>query len=321
MKVLVLNENKEGHIYSHWTNFNGLIGILQDKTLKGNTEFRHHLFGKTTVSTTREGNGKSSKASTSNILNSMEIQLPIWVKISLDIEKISHNYKTVPFEFHIGSRSKGESQHEEAIVIGDGNLICKAKIYSEDDVHVGNVVFDNNLEFIEYVEDTKGKVIDYKDDGYELEDGCIYDFEPDNDFEDNKIFQIYVYRDGEGIGNIDSSEFEVSGTPKKNKEGIKNILEYIKSIEFPDVFVKMINNKNLDYKTTDNKSLRNTLNEFLSTGKVEGLHGSNFSRQVKHSYTTIESFYKFVLSEIKKKKGKDTIEIKTYKTPSKWFKK
>lgn len=319
MRVLVLNENKEGHVYSHWTNFNGLIGILQDKTLKGNTEFRHHLFGKTTISTTREGNGKSSKVP--SYIREMDIQLPVWVKISLDIEKISHNYKTVPFEFHLGSRSNNDSQHEEAIVIGDGNLIIKAEIFSEDGVHVGNVVFDKDLEFIDYVEDTKGKKIDYKNDGYELEDGCFYDFEPDNDFEDNKIFQIYVYRNGEGIGNIDSSEFKLSGTPKKNKEGVKNILEYIKSIEFPDIVVKMINNKNLDYKTTDSKSLRDTLNHFLSNGKVEGLHGDNFSRQIKHSFNTIEKFYNFVLSEIKKKKSNDSIIINSYKTPTEWFKK
>ena len=306
MKVIVLKESgRFGHIYSHWTNINGIIGILKKNTLLGNVEFRKPLENKITVSLSRVGNGKTNQIP----YFVKETKEPTWIRLYLDAEKINDRYKIVPFEFYQNSRKDQESQHEEAVIVGKGSITVVANIMN------GQVVFNDDFNAIEKVLDSTGKEVKFNKEiqGYEI-DGEINSFDIDYDTEGH-VHTLNIYdEEGNWLDGIEYQDFEIKNTNKSFK-GIKNITNYIKSVEVPDVLMMLLEDEIKDYIYMNGNPLNldNYIKKVLHDGATGGLHGDEFQRTVKHKITNFKEFYDFLVREL----GKD--KIKEYKIPSSWY--
>jgi len=307
VKVLINESSRHGQLFCHWTNLNGIVGILKDNTLYGNTEFRHFLKNKVTVSLSRIGTGKVS------VLPEFikEDKLPIWIRIVLDADKLNTRYSIVPYEFHALARKNNDSPAEEAVILGNGKVVITADIVG------GIVYFNNDFNGIEKVVNSEGQVVDCNSDGiYELDDLNFIKLDLDYD-DEGHIYSLTIYDENdEWLDSIEATEFNVLNSSDNNALGIKKIKDYIVRIEIPDILMELLedNRKSIFFKADKHKfELDNYIRNFLREGSVEGLHGSEFKRTVKHSIIDFKQLYSFLLKELGQTK------IKTYTIPKTWY--
>ena len=309
MKVLVLNENKEGHFYSHWTNINGLIGILQDNKLYGSKELKNHLRDKIIVSTSREQGVPAWVKELKNI---------DFVRIVLDIEKLNYKYKIKSFEYSNDkneketARSKQKSEFEDSIVLGD------AKYYADfHDIPI-RLYFNGANKNIESIEDkdngykrlkfnNKDKTFEFNDSSYKIEFVSM---------ESGRTGAIRIYNTENKKDSETASFFDIKDNEMANSDkAISNIKDAIVSVEIADILFKPEMKEARVYNTDieENQAVTQYIKYILSTGLTDGLNSSSSQHTVTHSYKTLSSFLKFIKSELKSSK------IKTYKTPKQWF--
>lgn len=309
MKVLILNENKEGHYYSHWTNMNGLIGILLDNKLYGSKEIKNHLRDKIIVSTTREQGVPNWIKELKNVES---------VRIILDMEKLNYHYKIKSFEYSnsktdkVTARSQQTSEFEDSVVLGD------AKYYTDFyDIPV-RIYFNGSNKNIESIEDKsngyKNLKFNNKNKTFNFNDS-IYKIEFVN-MESGRTGAIKIYN----IKNENDSElanfYDIKDNESANSEkAISNIKDAIVSVELADILFKPEMKKAtiINPDTEKPQTINRYISYVLNSGETDGLNSAGSQHTVSHSYTTFSSFLKFVKSELKSSK------IKTYKTPKTWF--
>ena len=118
MRVLInenhyLDESMRGHFYYHFTTPAGALAIFDSNKFVARTENSGFLNGKKTVSFTRY-------AEPDYIYN------PAYVRLMIDMEKLSHHYEIIPFNwFKWNARAENKAE-AEVVVVGD---IKNAKEY------------------------------------------------------------------------------------------------------------------------------------------------------------------------------------------------
>lgn len=318
MKVMILKENLEGHYYSHWTNVNGLIGILKSNKLLGSPESKNHMKNKMIVSTSREGNGKINY-----VPNWVKTDKSVeYVRIVLDMEKVSHNNKTDSFEYANNkynpktARSSQESEFETSVVLGD---VIKEIDLGESDLDLMNVKLIVNLKT-----GTFAKVIG-SDEIKISSNGKTFNYDG-TDYKLLVSFNIIKISDIDKKNVVYAEDIRDLAVHEPEKYAIQNIKKKIVRIDIADI---LLNKTALDNfliidkydKTVTDKTIREYLEYELMVGTTDGLNMSDQHR-VSHSYHTVESFINFIKSEIEKESSKgNEIIFGTYKTPKEWYKK
>ena len=323
MKVISLKENLEGHFYSHWTNVNGLIGILKSNKLLGSPEFANHMKNKMIVSTSREGNGKINYVP-NWVKNDKRFE---YVRIVLDMEKVSYNNKTDSFEYANSrnnpktARSEQESEFETSIILGD---VVKEINLEDSDLDLDGIKLIVNFKTKKFL-----KAIDSNNKPYNKikisKDGETFNYDG-NDYKlvtSLNIVRISNTKKKTVIFADDIRDLEVH---KPEQYAIKNVKSKIVRIDIADVLLdkRALDNyytiDKFDNETVTDFTIRDYLEYELKIGTTEGLN--MVDRRVNHSYHTVESFIRFIKSEIEKASDKDhKIELGTYKTPKEWYSK
>lgn len=225
MRVKVLKESgRANHTYYHFTNVNGLIGILKDNIMTSHKQTRHILKGKNSVSFTRDKNFGS---------RSSDISL---CRITVDGEKLAQKYKITPYEWgndpdiNFTARENQESESEEAI-IGDVENIkdyiiaidIVDKVYNNDDS-----VIAKDREIKDYL--TPRQYVEYK-----LKDGKIVGLDVVSKKLKHGIYSYskfvkFVESNGFKLGKFKISEDAYTSNPFKKRYNIdennSNIKDY-----------------------------------------------------------------------------------------------
>ena len=225
MKVRVLKESgRANHIYYHFTNVNGVIGILKDNVMKSHKQTHHILKGKNTVSFTRDKDFGSK---------SSEISL---CRITVDGEKLAQRYKFTPYEWgndrdiDFTARENQESESEEA-VIGDIENI-KDYILAIDIV---DRVYNNDDSVIAKDRKIKDYLTPREYFEYKLKDGRVmgldYIGKPiKHNITSYSKFVNFIKSNGFTLGKFKSSEDAYTTNPFKKKYHIdkdnSNIRDY-----------------------------------------------------------------------------------------------
>lgn len=306
MKIELLNESREGHFYSHWTNLNGLIGILQSNELIGSNDGEHHLKNSTNVSLSRLGNG-------SGIPDFIKKDGTVAsVKIVLDIGKLEKKYKISPIEFFNDPRDKdvstqralGDSEYEEAVVVG--NTKKTTEIINSSGEFLGTVVIDFKTNKISKVLDSEGnKILPDRNNNYEL-NGDLYQIKM-NKTSKGRFYGITLSNNSNDI-SIDEDEFE-----DYEKGSIKDIKKYITRVELADILFDSKKEYLVKSANGDYLSIEEYINQVLLDGSTSGLNSESHQHIVRHSYSTLDKFLKFIEKELGKSK------IRTYEAPKSFY--
>ena len=310
MKVLVLNESYANQELRHWTNFNGLIGILQDDTLKGNPENKGILAGRTTVSFSRiKGVPKF-------------VRYPGWVSIVFDAGKLEHNYSLTPFEYwnttdsDSTERAEGKSEFEIALVLSDTIQTVKLKV---DDKIIGYATLNIKDSSVLDVTTKKGDKVSKDENGFYILNKKKYKIHLEKTKDlfvpENSIILDLTLTDSEGNEYIiPNSEFV-----SKEIRNIENVSKYIKRVEFPDFIVengKLIDRKDILVDVVNNvgvgmATVSEYYGEILKDGHTDGFNKTR-QRKINHK---LKSYSKFIKEMNSTLSGK----ISSYKTPSDWL--
>ena len=306
MKIQIINESREGHFYSHWTNMNGLIGILKSNELYGSNDGTHHLNNLTNVSLSRLGNG-------SGIPDFVKKDGTVAsVKIVLDIGKLEKKYRISPIEFFNDPKEKdfptqralGDSEYEEAVVVG--NTQQSANIIDSSGKYLGKVIIDLRNGKISKVLDSEGnKVSSSKSGEYKLLDK-LYSIEVKKT-SSGKIYGLNISSSKSENIFIGEDEFE-----EHEKGSIKDIKNYIVRIELADILFKedkryLVKSKN-GYLPKEEY-----ISQLLKDGSTSGLNSGEFQHVVNHNYSTLDKFLKFIEKELGKSK------IRTFESPKSFY--
>ena len=306
MKILIMNESREGHYYSHWTNLNGLVGILQSNSLFGSNDGTHHLKNVTNVSLSRLGNG-------TGVPDFIKKDGTVAsVRIVLDIGKLEKKYKISPIEYFndpkdrdtLTQRATGDSEYEEAVVVGNTQKL--ANITDSSGKFLGSVVIDFKKNKIAKVLDSEGnKISKNEEDKYEL-GGNLYSIKIQTT-KSGRIYGIELTGNSSSI-SIDEDEFE-----DYNKGSIKNIKDFIIRIELADILFD--NKKEYLVRSKDNEFIDRDeyLSRILREGHTSGLNSDEYQSTVNHGYTTFGKFLSFIEREL----GRNS--IKKFETPKSFY--
>lgn len=306
MKIEVINESREGHLYSHWTNLNGLIGILQSNKLFGSNDGMHHLKNLSNVSLSRLGNG-------SGIPNFIKKDGTIAsVRIVLDMGKIEKRYKISPIEYFNNPKDRSaptqrmtdDSEYEEAVIVG--NTQKAVDIADSSGEYLGKLVIDfKKMKIVKLLDSEGNKIRLSKDNKCELQ-GRIVSIKF-NYSSSGRFYGITI--SGKGIDiTLGEDEFE-----DYNKGSIKDIKKYIVRIELADIIFD--NKKNYLVKSRNGSYLEKEdyIEDILRDGSTSGLNSDEYQQVVNHNYSTLDKFLKFLEKEIGKSK------IKTYESPKSFY--
>lgn len=299
MKILVLESGRANHEYYHYTDVNGLIGILKSNEMIGSKESEGILKDKFTVSFSRLGKGVQvdPKMATS----------PAIVKIVVDGEKLADRYKITPYDWYEGkTRKKGKSENEEAVVLSgrtnrnisvpiiEGNKVfCKVNFINNSDnsFEVKEIITNNgkakNISKNIWVFPDESKyILQYKLKKFSLNIVLIQESSSKN----KKILRGYIDTDS------------IIKNPV-----ISNIRKYIKEVQFSD---KLRDNDDWIYFAwTPIEYLERELLQKSS----KGFSGEDSGYRVSHNIRTYQELKNFLDS-----KG---IPISYYKSPKRGFKK
>lgn len=306
MKIQIINESREGHFYSHWTNLNGLIGILQSNELIGSNDGEHHLRNTTNISLSRLGNG-------SGIPNFIKKDGTIAsVRIVLDIGKLEKRYKISPIEFFNDprdrdaptQRSTDDSEYEEAVVVG--NTQKSVDITNSSGEFLGTVVIDFKTNKISKVLNSEGnKALPDKENKYEL-NGDLYKIKI-NKTSKGRFYGITLSNNSSDI-SIDEDEFK-----DYEKGSIKDIKKYITRVELADILFDSKKEYLVKSENGEYLSIEDCINQVLKDGNTSGLNNGNHQHTVRHNYLTLDKFLNFIEKELGKSK------IRTYETPKSFY--
>lgn len=302
MKILVLNESgRANHEYYHYTDVNGLIGILQSDKMIGSLESEGILKGKFTVSFSRLGKGIQ--------VDSKMVTSPAIVKIVVDGERLADRYKIIPYDWYGGTtRKSGKSENEEAVVLtSKSNKKILLSITDNKNKLFCKVIFMKNSE-----------------DSFELKE-IITEIGKAKRlnkniwiFPDESKYRVQ-YKIKKSILNVVLIEEESSSKDKKILRGyadidsliknpaISNIRKYIKEVQFSD---KLKDNDNWIYFAW---SPIEYLERELIQKSSKGFNGENSGFKVSHNIKTYQELKNFLDS-----KG---ISFSYYKSPKRGFKK
>lgn len=291
MIVKVLKESgRANHIYYHYTNPNGLIGILKDNAIKAVKETKHILKGKMTVSLSRIGNGNELP---------FFVKEPSRIKIVLDGEKIAQRYKLVPYEYlndsdsTILARANKTSEAEEAVVLG--SPLLRAEIYFVDKL-VGIAIVD--------IRDKIIKVLDPLNEKKKLV------FKNGRLFLNNDSYKLSLIKENDlviGIQAVSGSKRYKSFKVEMQPVYLKDVSNYIKRIEIAD---KVYNDDDSVYVVKGNEQYT-PIEYFLSELNKKFTKGENIGHKRDKIEHNIDSFEKF--------KSSIKFPISTYKSPSSWY--
>lgn len=298
MRILVLNESgRANHEYYHYTDVNGLIGILQSNEMIGSLESEGILKNKFTVSFSRLGKGTQ--------VDSKMVTSPAIVKIVVDGEKLADRYKLTPFDWYEGSsRKRGESENEEAVVLSnksnkkvfvpikDGNkLYCKITFMKNS---------DNSFE-IKDISTDKGNAKKLSKNIWEFPDESKYNLQ--YKLKNSLLIVVLIQESSNKNKKILKGQIDI-GSSIKNPV-ISNIRKYIKEVQFSD---KLRDNDEWIYFVwTPIDYLERELTQEYSKGLNDGGY------KVSHNIRTYQELLKFLNS-----KG---ISFSYYKSPKRGFKK
>lgn len=326
MLVRVLHESYQGWDLGHWTNLNGLIGILKDNELKGNSENRLFLAGKTTVSFSRV-KGKPTW-----------VNYPGWVKIVIDAGKLEEHYQMTPFEYWTNpeeakdkeefksERAKGKSEFEIAVVLADTIQTAFLR-FPKMKKPVGSVKINMFKQKFISVKDRYGEEVKPDSKGY-------YNFSNIKEVADKKykitlvraedvsmfgdghtiIFDLKMEDEDGNINIIPNKDFESAEI-----EGITDFKDYIKRVEFPSFMVRngqLIDRDDIVIIVTSNvggafDTLKKYFGAILKDGHTDGFNKTK-QRHISHDKKTYSKFIKFINTELKGK-------ISTYKVSDDWI--
>ena len=307
MKIKVLESGRANHEYYHYTDVNGLIGILKSNELISSLESEGLMKDKFIVSFSRLGKGTQ--------VDPRIVKSPAIVKIIFDGEKLANNYKLVPFDYYEGTtRLAGKSENEEALVLGsksdDSEVNKVSVIIYDNNKFLCKIIFIKNSDDLFEVKDIltgKGKAIKLSKDKWEFPNKKIYTLqymELNSELEvglilnpsDNpKLKRVKVFK---GSTRINTSE---------RRPSITNIKKYIKGIQFSD---KLEDNDNWMYFIWTPVEY---LERELEKGKSSGLNGDSSGFKVSHNIKTYR--------DLKKSQYLKGIPISYYKSPKRGFKK
>lgn len=300
MRIINLVEAvDENHLY-HYTNLNGLIGIINSNKMYGNIETRGILKGKTTVSFSRIGAGKTSDKNMTSIGT---------VKIIFDKGKLKNNYKITPYEYRndgasVSARAKGVSEFEDALILGEvkSSVVLKDK----DGDFLGIVNFDSQGNITSITDKSKQEMIVYDEDYglYELNNGYIYEvsvtyISSDNSYHIMAVPDVEYNLDNLGLSE-DDEEYEEERERIENLDSIdeyiklksekciNNISKYIVGIQLSkELYDILYNNKSDDYN-------KETIERILTNKRTSGLNSGEKQRDVNHDINGIDKLKKFL---------------------------
>lgn len=308
MRIINLIEAvDENHLY-HYTDLNGLIGIINSNKMYGNVETRGILQGKTTVSFSRIGAGKTSDKHMTSIGT---------VKIIFDKGKLKNNYKITPYEYRndgaiVSARAKGISEFEDALILGE--IKSSAVLKDSDGDFLGTVNFDSYGNITSVTDEHKQPMIVYDEDYglYELNNGYVYEISvtyisSDNSYHIMAVPDVEYNLDNLGLSeddedyeeererieNLDSVDEWIK---LKSEKCINNISKYIVGIQLSKELYDMVyNNKSDEYN-------KETIERVLSRKRTSGLNPAEKQRDVNHDINSLDKFKKF-LDKLKFKVG------------------
>ena len=303
MKILVLESGRVNHEYYHYTDVNGLIGILKSNELIGSLESEGIMKGKFTVSFSRLGKGTQVDP---NIVKS-----PAMVKIAFDVEKLADKYKITPFDWYGGdTRSIGKSENEETVVLTKKTNKNVSVIIEENNKFFCKVIFKKDSDDFFQIKDVilaKGKAKNVSKNKWKFSDNLIYTIqymEKESELEvgvvlnpkDNPELKLKKPKILRGYVDIDSDR----------NPSITNIKKYIKEVQFSD---KLEDNNHWKYFAwTPVEYLERELIQEYS----KGLNGEDSGFKVSHNIRTYQELKDFL-----KSKG---ISYSYYKSPKRGFK-
>lgn len=304
MKILVLESGKANHEYYHYTDVNGLIGIIQSNELIGSLESEGILKDKFTVSFSRLGKGTQVD---SNIVKS-----PTIVKIIFDGEKLADNYRIIPYDWYGGdTRSIGKSENEEAIILNkkSGNKVSveitdKGRFFCK-------IIFIKNSDDLFEIKDVileKGKAKNLSGTKWKFPDNLIYSIQYMEKEFDLEVGVILNPKDNPDLKGLKKPKILRGFIKLEDRNpSITNIKKYIKGVQFSD---KLEDNNHWKYFAW---SPVEYLERELIQKSSKGLSGDSSGFKVSHNIKTYQELKNFLDS-----KG---ILYSYYKSPKRGFKK
>ena len=306
MKVLILKESgRAGHIYYHFTNVNGVIGILKDNKIKSRRQTEHIMRGKDTVSFSRDKDfGKK--------FNNVSL-----CRIAIDIEKIAQRYKITPYEWNNyayssdTARSTQESESEES-VLGDIENI-KDYILSID--IVDTVYYNDDSVIVKKESSEYNPITPRKSFTNTLKSGKVIGIENNLQIKHNiksyEKFLDFIRTNGIPLGTFSISSDTYSKNPYKRKYSIDSDNSNVKDYKVFIVGTDYDADVYYLVPTLSDKQAIKKFNNVLKTGsaKIVSIFRSNIEnyldlKSIDSNNSYIDSFYQLIRNNPNKMKNK-----------------